>query len=486
MAGYGGHRRFYASMRRIPEERHIFHGSSFRARLNNKWRKIQASFWFIPSLMSVFSFGLAVFLVHLDANVVAESAVLSALAYSGSAAGASDVLTLVASSMVGIAGVTFSITIVALTLASGHFGPRLLRNFMKDFGNQVVLGTYISTFVYCLWVIQTIRAQQAEAFVPGLSVTGALVLALAGLSVLIFFFHHVSTAIQAGHVIADAYGDLVQAVERHLFDLTSPEDKGDEERDDRLLFDEELAAIRQCPVSTSVPGIRSGYVQAIDYAYLLSMTKRLDGAVELHVRAGDFLVSGCPVLTVYGEAEPEEDLERTVNYALFIGGQKTAEQDIEYSLDQLVEIAVRALSPGVNDPGTAITCVDYLAAALAQASQKQFPSGLYRDEDKTPRVFARRFTFAGMFDAAFRQIRQNAAGSVAVYLRLLEVFGELAPLMRTEEQEDILQAHAEMVFGTCQRHVHEQRDLDQAQARYSKILIALQRSGKDEADHDMA
>ncbi len=434
--------------------------------------------------MSALNFGLAVLLLYLDAHVVADSPWLQTLAYSGSADGATDVLVLVASSMVGIAGVTFSITIVALTLASGHFGPRLLRNFMKDFGNQVVLGTYISTFVYCLWVLQAMRAQADVVMVPGLSVTGALVMALAGLSVLIFFIHHVSTAIQAGHVIGDAYGDLVEAVDRHLLDVESPTDTGDEEQDDRLLFDEELAEVRKRTIMENVQGRRSGYVQAIDYAYLLAMTKRLDIAVELQVRAGDFLVGGSPVLTVYSDVPLDEDLEKTVNYALFVGGQKTAEQDLEYSLDQLVEIAVRALSPGINDPGTAVACVDYLAAALAQAAQKQFPSGMYRDTDGVARVFARRFTFAGMFDAAFHQIRQNSAGAVALYLRMLEVFCDLVPLMRTEEQQEALEVHAEMVFNACQRQVAEQRDLDKANARYSDILIALQRD-KGEIDDDV-
>ena len=485
MANRKGYGRVYASMRRLPEERHILHGSSFRARLENKWRKIQASFWFIPSLMSTFSFGLAVLLLYLDAHVVADSPFLQTLAYSGSGEGATDVLTLVASSMVGLAGVTFSITIVALTLASGHFGPRLLRNFMKDFGNQVVLGTYISTFVYCLWVLQAMRAHAEVVTVPGLSVTGALVMALAGLSVLIFFIHHVSTAIQAGHVIGDAYGDLVEAVNRHLFELESPADKGDDEQDDRLLFDEELAKVRQRNVIVHVPGRRSGYVQAIDYAYLLGLTKRLDIAVELLVRPGDFLVGECPVLIAYSEVSLEEDLEKSVNYALFVGGQKTAEQDLEYSLDQLVEIAVRSLSTGVNDPGTAITCVDYLTAALAQASQKQFPSGMYRDPDGVARVFARRFTFAGMFDAAFHQIRQNAQGSVALYLRMLEAFSDLTPLMRTEEQQGALEVHAEMVFHACQRQIEEQRDLDKANSRYSKILVALQRQQKEGMDYDL-
>lgn len=460
----------HAVWRRYTEERHDFHGSSLLTRLNNKWGAIQVSFWFIPSVMSAAAMVLAVLMLYLDRTGAAELPVLQEIAYSGGADGARTILSAVASSMIGIAGVTFSITIVALTLASGHFGPRLLRNFMKDLGNQIVLGTYIATFIYCLWVLQTVRDTDSLHFVPGLSVSFALLLALAGLVVLIYFFHHVSTSIQADHVIADAFFDLVHAVDRKLMD-----------RED---FDAEDSSTVEASVAESIQwyeknrqwetvlSAKSGYIQAVDYSYLLNLAKRHDLALEVTVRAGDFLVEGQTVTRIFSEEELEdfEALQRTVNNCLFTGQQKTAEQDLEFSLDQMVEIAVRALSPGVNDPGTAVTCVDYLGAILAKAAGKRFPVGVYSDEEGTHRVLARTFTFSGMFDAAFYQIRQNCMTSVAVNLRLLEVFAELAPLMRTDEQKTALRRHADMVHRSCRRNFQEPNDRDAAAARYTAVL----------------
>lgn len=459
--------RIYSTARRFPEERHVFAGSSFRARLENRWGKIRASFWFIPALMSLLSSGLAVFLLYLDAHVAAASPFLQLLAFGGSPDGAYDLLSLIASSMAGIAGVTFSITMVVLTLASGHFGPRLLRNFVRDLGNQIVLGTYISTFLYCLLVLHAIGSQTDPSAVPGLSVSAGLLLALAGLAVLIYFIHHVSTSIQANHVIVDAFGDLINAIDRHL--VASEPKSRDSEEEHRRVYEEELEQIQAALYRKDINAEKTGYIQAIDYAYLIAFTVKHDCILEMHVRPGDFLVGQSVVASLFFREPSSEEYHKPINGALFVGRQKTAEQDIEYSLDQLVEIAVRALSPGINDPNTAISCIDYLTAALAQASQRQFHSGLYRDEDGDPRVFAKYFTFAGMFNAAFHQIRQNSRSSMAVQLRLLEAFGQLAPLMRSAEQKNALAFHGELVYESCKKNFQDPADLDEARSRYLPI-----------------
>ena len=465
----------YGHSRVLRQEPRILHGSSMRARVRNRWGKIQTSFWFIPGLMSGGSLALAAFLLRIDAHVVPRSTLLTSLSYRGSAEGAVGLLSLIASSMMGIAGVTFSVTIVALTVASGQFSSRLLRNFMRDLGNQLVLGTYTATFVYCLWVVNAIHSRTETDVIPRLSVSAATVLALLGLGVLIFFFHHVSTSIQAGQVIVDAFADLIGSIERLLLDPEAATDSGSEEEDQRRVFVEELDKCLSKSKATPVASQKTGYIQAIDHSYLLSITKRHDIAVQIQARSGDFIIADSEIVTILSKEPLEEDLTREINSAFFVGRNKTAEQDIEFSLDQLVDVAVRALSPRVNDPGTAIVCLDYLAAAIGRAASKQFPSGLYRDDEGSARVFACSFSFRGLCDAAFLQIRQNSRSSVSVHLRMLEVLDRLAPLVSRSERIESLRHHADLVYKSCRVNFTDQSDIEDASLRYAEVQRGLAR-----------
>ncbi len=184
------------------------------ARLAQLWESLRTSYWFVPTVMTAGAVGLSFASVHLDQVVKAEWVRAVGWIWAGSPEGARQVLSTIAGSMITVAGVAFSITIVALTLASTQFGPRLLRNFVRDLGNQVVLGTFVSTFVYCLLVLRTVRGGDVAEFVPYLSVTLGVAFALASLGVLIYFIHHVSGAIQAEHLIASVADELEDAIER--------------------------------------------------------------------------------------------------------------------------------------------------------------------------------------------------------------------------------------------------------------------------------
>ncbi|MFC2187056.1 DUF2254 domain-containing protein [Fulvivirgaceae bacterium LMO-SS25] len=438
-----------------------------KAKIQITWGFIKSSFAFVPTIMSVAAVFTAYFFIYVDKLDNPTINDISSYVYNGGADGARTLLSTISGSMIGIAGVSFSITIVALTLASGQFGPRLLRNFMKDLGNQFVLGTYISTFIYCLFVIQAIRSTGDIEFIPRLSVAFAMVLAILGLGVLIFFFHYISTSIQADYVIADAYRDLGRAIDKSFPESVEiSEGKKFTTNTQLTINDKSRKEVQQIKAS------KSGYIQAIDYEGLVAIAQKEDLIIEIDLMPGDYQMMGSVIMTIKTNKN-NLDVSDKLNGCMIVGKQKTSDQDLEYSIDQLVEIAVRALSPGVNDPTTAITCIDHLSSALSVIALRQFPPNNYMDSDEQLRVIAKPFSFTGMFNTAFDQIRQNGNNTEAVCVRLLQVFEKLAPIMITKEQKDVIALHAKMVHSASEKNFSEYRDKEIIAELYRKVMQKL-------------
>jgi uncharacterized membrane protein len=318
--------------------------------------------------------------------------------FSGGGEGASAVLGAIAGSMITIAGVVFSLTLLALSLASQQFGPRLLRNFMRDRANQVVLGTFIATFLYCLLVLRTIRRADDAAFVPHLSVTLGVLFAIASLGVLIYFVHHVAVSIQADELVSVVGTELLQSIDRLFPEHIGGEIHGCRDGDPDLPA---TFAREACPVVAR----EDGYLQLVDSDDLMTVAKEHDLVLQLHYRPGHYIVAGSPLLRAWPAQQLDEGIRNRINGAFILGGERTSTQDIEYVIGQLVEIAVRALSPGVNDPFTAITCVDRLGSALHRLAQREMPSPQRYDDEHKLRVVAPATSFAALLDAAFNQIR---------------------------------------------------------------------------------
>lgn len=404
-----------------------------QTRIRNRWHALRATFWFVPTLFALASLPLAFGLIELDGRLAARGAPADFL-YGGEAEGARSVLVMLAGSMIGTAGVVFSITIVALSLTSSQYGPRLLRNFLRDPGNQVVLGTFVATFLYCLLVLRSVVSGRP---VPALAVSGAVILSVASLGVLIFFFHHVATSIQASAIVAAVARDLERAIDRFCADTD--------------------AIVRAAPDgSASLPGVAaevtapcSGYVQAVDHESLLAVARACDGCVEAAHRAGDFAIADGPLARVAPAERFDDAARERVRRAFLVGPQATEEQDLEFSVRQLVEVALRALSPGINDPYTAVNCIDWLGNALARLGAAGMPGRALCDPDGTIRVLTDAPTFAGVLDAAFQQIRQAGAAHVAVSLRLLETCAAVAPHLRSAADLDTLGAQADQVLASA-------------------------------------
>ena len=259
--------------------------------------------------------------------------------------GARAILETIAGSMITVAGVVFSITIVALQLASSQFGPRLLYNFRRDTINQVVPGTFIATFVYCLLVLPTIQGKDGSSLVPHLSVAFGIALALVSLGVLIHFIHHIAGSIQAENVVA-AVGRELEGAINGLFPEKGPRCPEEPERS----WPEQTAMpLFNCGASP-VKATASDYVQTIDTDRLISLATKYDLVLRLLYRPGQFVVQGSALALVQPEECMDDKLAERINAAYTVGVQRTLVQDVEFPVNQLVEIALRALSPGVNDP----------------------------------------------------------------------------------------------------------------------------------------
>jgi uncharacterized membrane protein len=367
-----------------------------------------------------------------------------------------------------VAGVVFSITIVALSLASSQFGPRLLRNFMRDTGNQVVLGTFIATFVYCLLVLRTVRGSEDAQFVPAIAITGALVLAITSLGVLIYFIHHVAASIQVTHLITVVSHDLLHAIDR-LF----PEKigyGGSEPQDWRKARFPEGFEREARPVSAA----RSGYLQAIDSEGLMHLATEHDLILRVTPRPGQFVIQGSALVSAWPGERVDERLAEKIHDAFIVGAERTLTQDVEFAVDQLVEVAVRALSPGVNDPFTAMTCIDRLGEALCQLAERVLPSPSRYDVDGRLRVVVHPITFTGVTDAAFNQIRQYGRGSAAVTIRLLEVIAGVGAHASREEDRAALLQQARMIRRGSEEAIPEERDRKDVEAWYRAVERVLE------------
>jgi len=391
--------------------------------------------------------------------------------YSGGAEGASKLLGTVAGSMIAIAGTVFSMTLVALSLASSQLGPRLLRNFMRDTTNQVVLGTFVATFLYCLLVLRTIRRADEVAFVPHLAVTIGLLMAMVSIGVLIYYIHHVSVSIQADQVVARVGREIEAGIDK-LF--PGPLGKAESEVSASRCKTDWPAAFEREARPVGAP--EDGYLQLVDADALMALAKEDDLLLRLERRPGHYLVKGRAMVMVWPGDRLNDDLVERMHAAFVLGDQRTAGQDVEFSFQQLVEIAVRALSTGINDPNTAIACVDRLGSGLCRLAQRDLPSAHRFDNDGRLRLVAPGSSFAGIVDTAFNQIRQCARSNPAVNIRVLEAIAQIAAHVKRTPHAACLQFHAEMVVRGARDAVFEANDLRAVEAAFAVATHALRDS----------
>ena len=437
-------------------------------RLRILWQNLNASLWFVPTLMVagalLLAFGLVLAEPHLNLDGLRNYPLL----FGAGADGARGMLTAIAGSMITVAGLIFSLTLSTLAQVSSQYTSRVLRNFMRDRTNQVVLGFFVSIFAYCLIVLRTIRGGDEGRFIPSLAVGMGLLLALLSIGVLIFFIHHMASSLQAATIVGNAATETEAAIAR-LF----PDELGEQ-----ASAAEAQHLLRQADQLTWQPVLSTatGYVQSIDEDGLLDLARTRQGVVRLEHGIGGFVARGAVLVSVAsyegGAVARPAELTNQVNALFSLGGQRTIEQDAGFGLRQIVDIALKALSPGINDTTTAIICVDHLGALLAQLASRRLPGSLRTDENRG-RVVAVRPSFGQFVASAFDQIRSSADGNVGVYLRLLTALATVGQRTQVPERRSVLRQQAELVAEAAQRTLPTTYEREQVRERLAQLLPRL-------------
>jgi uncharacterized membrane protein len=358
-------------------------------------------------------------LVEVDAALSLEAIRELGWLYAFGPEGARAVLSTIAGSMITVAGLTFSITMLTLQLASSQFGPRLLRNVMRDRGNQVVLGTFISTFVYCLLVLRTVRGTEEASSVPHVSVATGVLLALASLGVLIYFIHHVANAIRIETVLADLARKANAAVDRLYPERLGKEPPRDANESSTSLpddFDRRAVTIRPD---------RSGYVQRIDTGALMALAKQHDLVVRVEATLGAFVTADHAALRAYPAERASKQVASALQGTIGVGSDRSPDQDVAHALRLIVEIAQRALSPGVNDPTTVLYCLDRLEESLVRLAARDLPSPLRFDNKGGLRIVTEVATFEDLACPTLAAVARYALSDADVVSRLLAVIATL-------------------------------------------------------------
>jgi uncharacterized membrane protein len=411
------------------------------ARALTLYQWIRTSLWALPLLMVLCAASAAFLVLNVRLNPGGDRKWW--WLYSGDAGQAQGLLSSLLSAMITMGTLVISITMVVLTLAAQQLGPRLIQSFMADRRTQASIGLFIATIVYLLLVLRTIHGG-SDGGIPNLAVSVGTGLVLFSVVTLPLFVHHLARAIVSDTVIWRVGNALDASANSLLPDETDPEQA--------LGFveaPEERAAIRL---------YHGGYIQAIDHGALVACAQAADAVIVLDYRAGHHVIAGAAVAWICPPVPDHDKIESAVNASILIGSERTPVQDIEYSVRQLGEVALRALSPGVNDPHTAVVAIDRLAQSLGLIMQRGSAPQVWRDEDGAVRVIGAGVTFEGILDEAFNQIRQAGSRQPAILIRLAENLAQLAEVA-SPEQKTALAVHLNLVVEAGRRTIESPRDL---------------------------
>ncbi len=431
---------------------------------------LRTNFWLVPTVEVLAAVALFCATLEVDRAVYHGVLRLPAWVENGSADTAREILLAVAAAIMTVIGINFSVTIVTLTLASTQFGPRMLRNFIRDRGTQLTLGTFVATAVYCVLVLLSIGPAEHGVFVPHLSVSVVFVLVLVDLAVLIYFLHHIAIQIQLPFVIAAIAGDLTRYLGVRKPDIRMS--TGDQQDDP-----DEIAALIETIESSGamIPTPKGGYLQAIRYDKLIRAASAADAVVRVPYRPGNFLVEGRKLAAVW-PPEAAGRITRCLRRAQITGPVRTLAQDPAFGIDQLVEIAIRALSPAVNDTFTALSCVDWLGDTLCKLVRVWAPAQVYRDRAGAVRIICEQVSYENLVQRSFAKVRQASSGMPALLMRELEALKAIMEQTTDADQARVLMDQAAMIQRANLESVPEESDRADVERRYSAVASVYART----------
>jgi uncharacterized membrane protein len=435
--------------------------------LPSAWRReaLRTNLWLVPTVEIVLAVALFAGTYALDRAAYDGTLHLPSWVISGSPDAARQILTAIAAAVITVVTLVFSITIVTLTLASTQFGPRMLRNFIRDRITQITLGTFVATFVYAILALVSIGPGAHGEFVPHLSITVTMALVVVDVAVLVVFIDHIAKSIQLPQVIASIAGDLARAIAAEVLPPAAGGPKaGPSLSEMTVRLDEESGVVR-------APS--SGYLQFVRINTLIDIAARSHAVIRLLRRPGHFVIEGQPLAHVW-PADAAPGVARALGGAHATGPHRTLTQDLSFAVDQLVEIAIRALSPAVNDTFTALACIDWLGDGLCKIADRWRPVTLHRDAAGRVRVITVTVGFRRLVERSHEKIRQASRGMPAVMIRQLEVLAKVMPYATSAEQREVLLEQAVMILRVSEESVPEERDRADVLRRYDAVLAAAE------------
>ncbi|HEX6124249.1 MAG TPA: DUF2254 domain-containing protein [Pyrinomonadaceae bacterium] len=408
-------------------------------KLKQVWASLRASLWFVPGIMIFISIALALVLVEIDFRSGGVWLPDYPLVFGLGADGARGMLTAIAGSMLTVAALAFSLTLNAVSQASGQFTPRIFRNFMRDRANQFVLGYFVSVFAFCLLVLRTIRGADELRFVPSLAVMAGLLLALGGIVVLIFFIHHIAASLQITTILDNITNETKEAVERLLPHAVGEGPVAGMQREIWDTFEKNLWR--------KVLAERAGYVQNVDTDGLSEFASENGLLIKMCRGTGEYVGRGGVLAEVASSTSMrivDADDVRSIRELFNLASHRTIEQDIGYGIRQIVDIALKALSSGVNDTTTAINCIDKLGDIVSEIACRRMPGSITSTDD-VARVMIAAPGFADYVETAFDQIRISGRANQAVFERLLSTLSFIGECTRASDRRAILSKQAELI-----------------------------------------
>ena len=422
--------------------------------------QLRLSLWFIPGLFAVGSVVGAAALLAVDRSLVESGD--SFFRFGGTADAAREVLSAIAQSMLTFTALVFTVTMLVLQLAASQLSPRVMRTFLRDRQNQVVLGLFVATFLFTLLVLRAVRSGEAgeagEAFVPGLSIWAAFALLVASVGAFIFYIDHMAHAIRASTVIDNVGRETHEAIDR-----VYPADRDDEPQASGPMWKSGEAEL----VSSS----RAGTLVALDGDRLVRVAAEANVTLELLPMVGHFVHEGAPLFRIHrepGPPRPEDDrLGEDVCGSLSFEVERTLQQDVAFGFRQLVDIATRALSPGTNDPTTAVQAIDQLHGLLRKLAQRPFPSGETLDGTGNVRLIIRQPQWPDFVALACDELRLYGAGHLQIVRRLRDALADVASIARTD-RVPVLLDQLDRLDRAIDRDFADERDRARARVGSSR------------------
>jgi len=340
-------------------------------------QEIRTSYWFVPGTMVCFTFILSLFSIELDRTVSKDILDSFSWMFTNDPEAARVILSTIATATIGVAGVTFSMTLLSISFASSQIGPRIFSGFMRDRGNQFSLGVFIATFVYCIMVLRTIYSpEDGQNFVPNLSILLAISFAILSIFVLIYFINHIPMMMSMTNSVNRTGGHLVSSIE-----ILFPKELGE----GTSHFD---SNIKNGKIKTEIVARGKGYIEYVNYEVLMEICEENNLLIELIKRPGDFVSREIAVAVVYSNQDIPNKCKKSLSETFIEGVNRSHKQDIRFPGNLLIEIAARALSPGINDPYTAIDCINQLQTGLLYMQHRSTPSKYRKGKEDTVRVIS--------------------------------------------------------------------------------------------------